>query len=268
MFSGGAGSAVAAKRVVERYGPDDVLLLFTDTRMEDEDLYRFKADVERKLACRSITITEGRTPWDVFRDERILTSRYDPCSRILKRQMADRYLAAYSDPSATTVYVGIDWTEIHRYDREPGTRGPKDLGGLRQRRAAEGWTYKAPLCEAPYLTKDDMLASLRADGIEPPRLYAMGFAHNNCGGFCIKAGQGHFANLLRVMPERYAYHEAKEEELRAVQGPHAYILRDRKKGEETRPLTLRAFRERIEAGGQCDLLDIGGCGCFIDEDDA
>lgn len=41
MFSGGAGSWAAAKRVAERHGTADLTLLFTDTLMEDEDLYRF-----------------------------------------------------------------------------------------------------------------------------------------------------------------------------------------------------------------------------------
>jgi hypothetical protein len=101
---------------------------------------------------------------------------------------------------------------------------------------------------------------LRAEGIEPPRLYRLGFAHNNCGGFCVKAGQGHFALLLEAMPERYAYHERREQELRDHLGKDVAILRDRHGG-ETRPLTLREFRERRQAGEPCDLFDIGGCGC-------
>jgi len=42
------------------------------------------------------------------------------------------------------------------------------------------------------------------------------------------------------------------------------ILRDRRGG-TTRPMTLREFRERIQA--QPDLFDAdewGGCGCFTD----
>lgn len=42
MFSGGAGSYAAAKRVVAEHGPANTLLIFADTKMEDEDLYRFK----------------------------------------------------------------------------------------------------------------------------------------------------------------------------------------------------------------------------------
>jgi hypothetical protein len=41
MFSGGAGSWGAARRVADEHGTDDLVLLFADTHMEDADLYRF-----------------------------------------------------------------------------------------------------------------------------------------------------------------------------------------------------------------------------------
>jgi hypothetical protein len=250
MFSGGVGSWAAAKRVVERHGTHSVLLLFTDTLMEDADLYRFLGEVESRLDVPLLRLVEGRNPWQVYFDERFIgNSRVDPCSKILKRQMADRWLTENCDPADTTVYVGIDWSEEHRYTR------------LRERRLP--WRYEAPMCEPPYLTRQMMLDALRADGIEPPRLYAHGFAHNNCGGFCCKAGQGHFATLLREFPKRYAFHEAMEEMLRQWVGGDQSILRDRRNGESV-PLTLRQLRERIETGQQPDLFDIGGCGCFVD----
>ena len=118
------------------------------------------------------------------------------------------------------------------------------------------------MCDPPYLLKREVLAQMRAAGIEPPRLYAMGFSHNNCGGFCIKAGQGQFANLLRVMPERYAYHEEQEERIRDLLGDVS-ILRNRRGGQTT-PLTLRALRERIQAGQSIDMFDGGdACGCGV-----
>jgi hypothetical protein len=92
----------------------------------------------------------------------------------------------------------------------------------------------------------------------------MGFSHNNCGGFCVKAGLGHFENLLRAMPERYAYHEAKEQEFREMMGrDDIAILRDRRGG-TMRPMTLRVFRERLQAQTMiADKFDIGGCGCMM-----
>lgn len=253
MFSGGIGSWAAAKRVVEQHGPDDVTLLFTDTSMEDADLYRFLSDASIGLRVPVTRIAEGRTPWQVFFDSRFMgNSRVDPCSRVLKRELSEDWLVANCDPADTTVYVGIDWTEEHRFT------------ALAARWAVKGWTYRAPLCEPPLVTKAAMFRELGAAGIEPPRLYKLGFSHNNCGGFCIKAGHGHFALLLRTLPDRYLHHEEQEQALRAHLGKDVSILADRTGDGVKKPLTLRDFRERIEMGHQPDLFDIGGCGCFVD----
>lgn len=255
MFSGGLGSWGAAKRVAAAIAPERPILFFTDTLIEDEDLYRFLDEAAANVGGELVRIAEGRTPWQVFRDERMLgNSRIDPCSKILKRRLADRWLRANCNPADTLIYVGIDWSESHRYER------------LRDRRAEEGWTYRAPLCDAPYLTRSDVIAWARREGLTPPRLYALGFSHNNCGGFCVKAGQGHFARLLRTMPERYAEHEAKEEEFRAFIGRDVSMMAETVDGHK-RPLTMRELRRRLSTGGQVDMFEIGGCGCFIDEPD-
>lgn len=255
MFSGGIGSWAAAKRVAAQHGTADLTLLFTDTLIEDEDLYRFLDDASAKIGVPVTRIAEGRDPWQVFFDKRFLgNSRIDPCSDLLKRRLADGWLDANCDPCNTRIYVGIDWTEAHRFTR------------LRDRRLADGWVYEAPLCEPPLVAKPQMLDALRADGIEPPRIYAKGFSHNNCGGFCIKAGHGHFALLLQHFPDRYSYHEAKEQKIRQVIGKDVSILTDRSGDGKKKPLTLQTLRERIEAGFEFDRFDIGGCGCFVDSD--
>lgn len=252
MFSGGIGSWCAAKRVREANPDADVVALFADTKMEDEDLYRFVQQGAKALSLRLVTVSDGRTPWEVFRDERFLgNSRVDPCSRILKREITHGWLFGNYDPREVLVYVGIDWSESHRYER------------IRDRWASAGWTYLAPMCNPPYLTKHQMLDEAKAMGVDAPRLYSMGFSHNNCGGFCVKAGQAHFENLLRQMPERYRWHEAQEEEIRAELGDVA-IMRDRTGG-VSRPLTMREFRERLEGQRSFDPLDWGGCGCFAGE---
>lgn len=253
MFSGGIGSLAAARRVRERHPDDRIIALFADTLMEDEDLYRFLPQAAASCGAELVTIADGRTPWEVFRDERFLgNSRVDPCSRVLKREALDRWMDENLDPTTTVVYMGIDWTEEHRFRRV------KDR--------IKGWRVEAPMTEAPYVTKADMLRELDTLGIKPPRLYAMGFAHNNCGGFCVKAGHAHFANLLRTMPDRYAFHEQQEEALRAVLGDVS-VLTDRSGGGPKRPLTMAAFRERMERGAVYDLFDLGGCGCFAGSED-
>src|SRR5690606_6302278 len=93
FFSGGVGSYFAAKRVIERYGNQDVILLFTDTKMEDQDLYRFIEEASQKLGSTLVKIADGRTPWDVAFDKRFLpNSRIAPCSHALKQQVARKYI--------------------------------------------------------------------------------------------------------------------------------------------------------------------------------
>lgn len=98
---------------------------------------------------------------------------------------------------------------------------------------------------------------------EPAKPDAMGFPHNNCGGFCIKAGQAHFAHLLKMMPDLYAFHEAEEEKIRAIVGNYS-VMNDRRGDGKKKTLTLRMLRERIEAGESFDRHDWGGCGCAVD----
>ena len=247
MFSGGAGSWAAAKRVAKT---GRLTLLFADTLMEDEDLYRFIDEAAADVGGLLVKVAEGRDPWQVFFDKRFLgNSRVDPCSRILKRELLRDWLDNNCDPADTTIYLGFDWTEAHRFERAQGYWEP--------------WEVRAPMCDPPYIDKAQVLSALRAAGIEPPRLYGMGFPHNNCGGFCIKQGMAGFRHLLEVFPERYAYHEGREQELREFLGKDVAILRDRAGGTTT-PLTLSTLREQIEAGAENEqlALDWGGCGCF------
>jgi hypothetical protein len=173
---------------------------------------------------------------------------------MLKREPAARWLSENCDSTRTSVYLGIDWTEAHRFEH------------VRARRMQEGWSYFAPLCEAPYLSKNEVFEWLKSEGIRSPRLYRLGFAHNNCGGFCVKAGQGHFAHLLHRLPARYLEHEAEEQKHRRMLKKDVAILADRQGGEPRRPLTLKAFRKRLHSRGEYDANEIGGCGCFSGEE--
>jgi hypothetical protein len=255
MFSSGAGSWAAARRVADQHGTDGLILLFADVKGEDEDNYRFLHEAAADVGGELVIVSDGRTIWDVFRDDRFLgNTRLANCSKFLKQRPAREWLDAHCDPAETTVYVGIDWTEMHR------------LPAIEK--AYQPYAARAPLCEPPYISRQDMFAELKRRGLRRPRLYDMGMEHANCGGGCVRAGQGQFARLLEVMPERFAEWERNEQTLRDHLGKDVAILRDRTGG-ELRPLTLREFRERAESKPeQIDLFDIGGCGCFVAEDDA
>lgn len=248
-LSGGVCSFWAAHRVIQRHGKEGTVLLFADVIMEDEDLYRFNREASEYLGVPITRISSERSPWDLFFERGMIgNSRFPLCSVVLKREPLDAWRRANSLELTTTLNLGIDWTESHRLEQI--------------RRQEPGWRIEAPMCEEPYWDKCRMLAELRAVGIEPPRLYAFGFPHNNCGGFCVKAGHAQFALLLRALPERYKWHEQQEEKLREQVGDFS-VMKDRRGG-KTSTLTMKQFRERVEAGESFDRHDWGGCGCALD----
>lgn len=259
MFSGGIGSWAAARRIVDQHGPEQVVCLFSDVRGntqdehigEDEDTYRFIDDAIQNLGCRYVRVADGRDIWQVFKDRKFLgNSRIASCSQELKQKPAREWLLANTKPEETTIVIGIDWSETHRIPAIVKAYAP--------------YPVEFPMTQKPYLDKSQMIDWAKAQGIQPPRLYAMGFSHNNCGGGCVKAGQAQFRRLLDTMPDRFAVWEEKEEELRRFLGKDVSILREQEDNVR-RPLPLSILRSREEA--QCDLLDEGGCGCFVDGSD-
>jgi 3'-phosphoadenosine 5'-phosphosulfate sulfotransferase (PAPS reductase)/FAD synthetase len=249
LYSGGLGSYFAAKRVKEKYPQDEIILLFTDTKIEDEDLYVFLKDTSEKLGIPITEYSDGRDIWQVFKDEKFLGTAYaDPCSKILKRKMSKKFIKKYK-PDECTIYLGFDWTEMHRHER-----------------AEKNWLpYKivSPLCEPPYLDKEDMKKILvEEDGISLPRLYKLGFPHNNCGGACIKTGIGHFKNLLDKFPERFAEWEKKEQEVIEHIGRDDISILRRTRNKKRQVFTLKMLREEQESITESEMLEIGGCGCF------
>lgn len=254
MYSGGIGSWAAGMRAVERYGKDQTTLLFCDTKMEDEDLYRFLHEGAAVIGIPVTIIADGRTPWELFRDRKFLgNTRVDLCSEVLKRKLRDTWMREhYPDPTSCVCLVGMDYCQ----------REAIRLETLQARCAP--YQVEAPLFWAPSpLDKDAAKLLALSKGLRLPRLYDLGFQHNNCGGFCVKAGRAQFAHLYRTLPERYASHAAEEERLREALGKDIAILRDRTGG-TTKPLTLWAFAAMLDQSPELPLAEglDEACNCF------
>lgn len=254
MYSGGLGSFWTAKWLIEKEGIRP-RLLFADTEMEDEDLYRFLAESSKLLGCELVRITKGKTPWDIFNEVRFLgNTRIDPCSMHLKRNFCDQWIAENYTPETVVVCVGIDASEAHR------------IRNLAPRKLP--WIYRAPLVEAEFFfpPREQKLRMVREAGVEPPRLYAMGFQHNNCGGFCVKAGLAQFKLLHERMPERYDWHVQQERKLRAAVPGVRPFLRKTVNG-KLNYVWLEEYREFLRGGEELtgeERFDWGGCGCALE----
>ena len=249
FLSSGAASYVAARRVAKRYGTNNLWLLFADTSIEDEDNYRFLADCVKILGGNFVHLKDGRTPWDIFFQEKFISSRSSNCSRRLKILPCKRWIAECEfPPQETTLHFGIGWEEIHRMEAI--------------RKNWQPYKVDAPLCwevgEFGWADRYHIMQTLKADNLIRPRLYDMGFAHANCGGFCIKAGKKHFRRLLEQLPERFDYHARQEAEFRKLPNrQNAGILWQRSQEEVLTLEDFRAFHEDVSSEAE------GGCGCFI-----
>ena len=164
FYSGGIMSWATAKRAIEESGEEDrIILFFTDTLIEDPDLYRFLAETTAAWddEAEFIRVADGRTPFEIFRDVKLLgNSRLDPCSRILKRELSHKYVKDF-DPEDTILYIGYNWDEPHRLEAT--------------QRAYSPFEVRAPLMEPPYLAHADVVEMLEDIGIAQPRLYERGY---------------------------------------------------------------------------------------------
>ena len=254
QFSTGIGSAEVLRRVVTEHGKKDTVALTADTLVEDEDNWRFARQVIKLLGCSWITLAHGRTPMQVGRDVRVIPNdRMAVCSRILKRELLRKFIVEHYDPDDSIMYLGFDWTEPHRFEAAKAPWRP--------------YTIACPLVDPPYFQKADLLNEWRERGIEPPRLYAMGFGHANCGGACVRGGQAQWELLLRKRPDVYAEWEQEEQTSREVLNKDVAILRSRRGGTST-PLTLRDCRKSLQTSpAMFDPDDWGACNCMDGADD-
>jgi len=248
-LSGGVSSAVAADRVINRYGRDSVTLWFADTSWEDDDLYRFVDDCMQRWGGELVRHTDGRNPLQIGEEHHIIPNqRLAPCTFELKIEPFRAYLADF--PKPVTVHLGLNWDEQRRMVRPKASY--EELAGV---------MVDFPLMWEPYFW--DTQAEVRSWGIDIPRLYNLGFPHNNCGGRCVKQGKGEWNRLRIHFPERFAEVRDWELEQRAKGGARAEyaICREQKDG-EMRPVTLAEIELRNQpADDEHTQGDMFACFC-------
>ena len=270
FFSGGKASFKVAHWVKENHPNENILLLFTDTLFEDEDLYRFIYECSDKLKLPMLLLTQGKNPLDLMTDDNFLyNSRVANCSYKLKVVPAKKYIKK-GEYTETFEY----YNEQYLLDKEGIRDNPKLYFGIDYKEAhrmtAIIKNWKPYECVAPLMEEDISDNILEDYGIKQPRLYDMGFAHNNCKGRCIKGGQGHWLTLYKK--DRESFNQMRDFELEMNVKINEYKGTEdvkysfmKKKGENYWLSELEEDNENRPE--QIDIFDFGVCGCFINEDD-
>jgi hypothetical protein len=308
QFSTGAASAEVAWRIVARHGPADVVLMSADTLVEHPDNWRFATEVADRLGCEWVRLADGRTPMQVGRDLRVVpNNRMAVCSRVLKRELLWKYMEEHYDPANSIVYLGFDWSEPHRFTAAEGHWAPwtvqaplMDPPYLWKRDILDGWRERgiepSVLYAQGFQHSNCAGACVRGGQaqwsllLQVDRTRYLDWENEEQKS---RDELGKDVSILRdrtkpvVMSEGTdcdcAWAEPGIDADDFIDGggdlptpadcPKCHntgtigrlVLDDR----NTRPLTLRDFRERIERQpSMFDADDWGACGCFMTEEAA
>ena len=218
-WSGGVTSAVACALALDIFGKENCTVIMIDTRNEDSDTYRFKADWEKAYGKPVHIIDnfsgEYESIEDVWRKYNSLnTANGAICSSELKRTTREK------------------WQKENEYDAqvfgfEMDTKEFKRALSMKLNHSESKPVF--PLLMAGY-DKKDCIKILQDKGIEVPRMYKLGFKNNNCFQTgCIQGGIGYFQKLHKDFPEKYDAMAAMEHELTNSKGEPVTCLKDQGK---------------------------------------
>lgn len=249
-FSTGLSSAVMVERLLARYGKDAVTVVCMDTLIEDDDNYRFSQDCMFRWGVDFVWLREGRDPYQVGADEHVIPNqKLAPCTRRLKIEPFTDYLAGLTGP--ITIHIGFDFSEAHRC-----AATDKNYNAL-------GYATDYPLMWKPIEFRPYVQVAREDWGIEPPRMYGLGYTHANCGGRCVKQGKGDWLRTLAHFPERYAASEEWEREMRKNETNADYAFLRHQEAGQVRPMTLQELREQHEAGKAPTLFDLDAASACV-----
>lgn len=255
-FSTGIPSAAVAYLVCQQH--PDAIVLFADVLVEDEDNYRFLRDVEIFIGKPITTITGGLTPLEIADREAaayIPNQRTATCTRKGKIQIIRAFMR-----TGDHLYIGM----THQ-----------DAANNRNLQAPiENWSKMGVTVHYPLIEQNIEPHSLAKElGLIPPRMYALGYKHANCGGCCVKQGRGDWLRTLQHFPERYAQYEHWEADKRAIQaeqGSKQYSFVRHVENGNNIGISLTALRQEQEARETSninffDMVDeLNGYGCTVE----
>ena len=236
-FSGGVSSAWCAGWALETHPRDEVVLLFHDTKEEDEDTYRFIREMGAALKHPITERSDGRSVTQVAQDEgAIPNNRMAFCSRILKAEQRDRYFKELREAGVTEIvnvlgFSALEWQRVQR---------------AQARAMQDGYSVCFPMIGPPPTSKQEAVNWCQRIGVKPPRMYSWS-EHANCVG-CVRGGKAYWLAVLKNRPDVFAQRVQMEQEFGHT------ILKDTTLLDLARTGLKRIVNPR-------EAIDIGPCEC-------
>lgn len=204
-FSGGVTSAWCAGWALRNFPKDEVILLFHDTKEEDEDTYRFLREMVAKLDHPLTERSDGRSVTELAYDHNALPNNMMAfCSHELKIEPGNRFIEELRDSGVDEIVkvFGFSANETERV----------------QRMVAMGWkmgfTPRFPIIEEGATKQDCADWCTCTMGIAIPRMYTWS-DHANCVG-CVRGGKAYWLAVKDNAPEVFEQRKRLEAEFNAT----------------------------------------------------
>ena len=182
-FSCGAASAIAAKLAVKKYTNCEIV--YCDTGGEHESNKKFLKDIEKWIG-KKITILKNenyKDHFDVFQQKKFFVKvGFAYCRVELKKKLRLDYQLA--DDIHIFGYTLEEKKRVERFNQN----NPE--------------IYTDWILIEREISKEDCLGILWQSGIELPKMYDLGYNHNNCIG-CVKGGMGYWNKIRKDFPEHF-----------------------------------------------------------------
>lgn len=237
-FSCGAASAVAAKLAVEKYGERCTVVYCDTMSSEHPDNARFFADVEQWLGVPIL---------------KIRSEKYASVEQVFEKR---RYMSGIAGAICTTelkkvprmAWQQADDVHVWGYTSEEQDR-------------IEAFEQNNPELRLEWILRDNNIGKkwclylLEHAGIRLPKMYALGFEHNNCLG-CVKAtSPDYWRKVRRLFPDVFAERARVSREINCklvrVNGERVFL--DELPEEDNYGLwaTIQTVQEQISCGPMC-----------------
>ncbi|MCK5606035.1 phosphoadenosine phosphosulfate reductase family protein [Candidatus Pacearchaeota archaeon] len=214
-FSGGITSAVACKLAMDLFGKENCIVLFIDTRNEDDDTYRFMKDCEEWYgkSIQSISSDKHKSIQHVWRRYKGMNFAHGAiCSSELKREVRIKW---QKENEYSFQVFGFDIDETKR--AKSFTMNYSNTNPL------------YPLLLMGY-SKKMCIDIVRDVGIEIPTAYKLGLNNNNClQTGCVQGGIGYWQLIQRILPDRFERMAAEEHYLTELKGSPVTMLKNQSK---------------------------------------
>lgn len=211
-FSGGITSAVACKIALDMYGKDNCVIIFIDTRNEDDDTYRFLHDCEK---------------WYDMPIESITNEAYDDISAVWRKFKGLNFAHGAICSSELKRAVRLKWQKENKFRYQVfgfDINEPKRVKGM-----AMNYPEANPIFPLLMfgMTKKQCIKIIMDAGIDIPRAYKLGLQNNNClKTGCVQGGIGYWQLIRKIMPEQFNTMAAIEHELTNLKGSPVTMLKD------------------------------------------